>query len=224
MSRLVFDPWTPAIKQKDNWSCLAKSLGWATSAYGLALPKGTMEKEVLANHITSRGGYLTDKSGHDIADFMTELFQGPGLTAEYTPVVPFDEIARDAGRYPMVIGGTDFHHYVAVRGFDPRYDCLYLANSAEGWNGVQFWMTRQQFQYFSPLARIRVTTPWMIAEGKEHRGPVGLCGPYKAVTIGGATILLPREPAGSRMVDSRPGPITAKRGRPVRRRLHLDLG
>jgi hypothetical protein len=224
--RLVYDPWTPAVPQRDSWSCLAKSLGWATAAYGLVLPRGTMENRVRDYNIVSAGGYLTDKTGHDIADFMTEHFHTKGLTAEYTPVVSFDEVALDAGRYPMVIGGTDFHHYVAVRGFDPRYDCLYLANSAEGWNGVRFWMTRQQFQYFSPLARIRVTTPWMIAEGEQHRGPIGLCGPYQAVTVGGATLLIPRTDRGAAregVVDPRLRP-TAARYRRGRRILHHELG
>jgi hypothetical protein len=192
MTRLVFDPRTPRIQQKDPWSCLTKSLVWSMLAYGADIPNGSLEKRVLSNHITSRGGYLTDKSGHDIADFMTQEFGSEwGVTAEYTPEVTWEQVVHDAGRYAIVIGGSKFLHYTAVRGYDPQKAILLLANSVEGWMSVGQFMTMQQFHYYSPLARIRVATPHMIAEGERYRGRVGLSGLYKAVTTGAATLYLP---------------------------------
>jgi hypothetical protein len=187
---LTYDPTLPRIRQLDRWSCLAKSLGWSAAAYGLEFDQAEFDRRVLAYNITNRGGFLTDKTGHDVADFATEQFAPLGLTAEYTPVVSYDEVVADAGRYPIIIGGSLFLHYTAVRYYEPGMG-LILANSTEGWQSIWQVMNRAQFHRYSPLARIRVATPWMIAEGGEHRGKVGLRGDYRAVAVGGSTILLP---------------------------------
>lgn len=188
---LVYDPLTPVILQGDMWSCLAKSLRWSLTSYGIAVPEGYMEKQI-RGAITNRGGYLNDKTGHDLADFMTEEFGTEGLTAEYTPSVTWDDVRADAGRFAMVIGGTNLHHYAAVRGYDPRYQVLLLANSAPRWKHLGHKMTKQEFDYYGPLARIRVATPHMIAEG-GHRvvRPAWPRGLYRAAIVGASTLYLP---------------------------------
>jgi hypothetical protein len=216
---LIYDPLVPVILQKDSWSCLTKSIRWSLSAYGIAVPEGYLEKQVRGS-ITNRGGYLNDKTGHDLADFMTQEFGNRGLTAEYTPSVAWDEVVRDAGRYAMVIGGSNFLHYAAVRGYDAQYDILYLANSVPTWRHLGHKMTRHEFEYYGPLARIRVATPHMIAEGERYRGTVGLRGLYRAVTIGASTVYLPAERGG--VGDPEEGPGVVARGLPGSRRPRGD--
>lgn len=215
--KLIYDPMTPVILQQDSWSCLTKSLRWSLTSYGIAVPDGYLERQVRGT-ITNRGGYLNDKTGHDLADFMTAEFGDRGLTAEYTPSVSWDEVRRDAGRYAMVIGGTNLLHYAAVRGYDPLYDIIYLANSVPRWRHLGHKMTRHEFEYYSPLARIRVATPHMIQEGENHRGTVGLRGLYRAVTIGASTVYLPAKrggdsdaPARAGVVAPGPGPALGRR-------------
>ena len=237
MDRLTFDPTNPIRRQKDRWSCLAKSLAWSASSYGIVVPEGSLERRVLDYHITSPRGLLSDKTGHDIADFMTQEFGGHGLTAKYVPSVSWEEVTREAGLYPMVLGGTKMWHYVSVRGYDPSLGVLLLANTVNGFNGVHQYLTRGQFDYYSPLALVRVTTPQVLEEGPRHAGrlPNRLRGLYRAVTVGGATLYLPASksdagggrgssrPAGSRTVMENPPPYTRGRGRPVRRVFHREL-
>jgi hypothetical protein len=100
---LTYDPATPQVKQRDSWSCLAKALAWSLRSYGLPIREGQVEGWVLSDHVTSRGGYLTDKTGHEIAEWSKQLF-GLGLVANYTPNVTWEEVVSDAGRNPTLFG------------------------------------------------------------------------------------------------------------------------
>jgi hypothetical protein len=196
MNRLSYDPSVPRLVQRDGWSCLAKSITWSFASLGLFLPDRDVERRVRAWNITSPGGYLTDKTGLDLAGWTEEQFPQLGVSAQYRRDASWEEVRHDAGRFPLIIGGSIFLHYTAVRDYDPFSGLLLLANSSDGWRGVGQVMSRAQFERQRPLVAIRITTPEMLEEGGrdvpdgvQHARAGRAC---QALVVGSKTLYLPR--------------------------------
>lgn len=160
----LYVPSTPVVLQRDTWSCLPKSVGWALRASGLIVPDNEFDRAMVDNGIITVGGQLADKSGADLAGFLPEVVPGASVVGGYIENVAFSQVAREAGHYAVVIGCTRFHHYVAVSGYDTRRNVLLLRNSAPGWLDVYETMSAKQFNRIRPVNMIRIARPSTVAQ------------------------------------------------------------
>jgi hypothetical protein len=165
---MKFDPDRPIELQRNNWGCFPNSLSWAVEGLGIRMDREALGLVAVRNKIITPRGYLVDKSGNDLADFSREMLADYGLAALYLFDVSFDQISREAGLYPLVIGSGSWLHYAAVRGYDPVADVLLLANTSPGWQGVGYTMNRTQFGGYSPISLTRVATPDLIGQVEEE--------------------------------------------------------
>lgn len=191
---LIYNPTIDQPMQNSVWACLANSIAWAVRSIGSNRPSDDIALAIRQYNIVTKRGYLVDKTGHDIADWTTEQFRDLGITAQYTPSVTFDDAMREAGRYPIVLGGSIWLHYCALRGYDSSRGELLLANSSPGWKQIHQTMSRSQFNRLRPISMIRVAPPQVVEERQRYVGRVGISGLHEAVIVGGTTLFLPKRP------------------------------
>lgn len=164
-----FDPRLPIARQQDTWSCFANGLQWSIDALGLAVPADLVRTKVRSERIVTPAGYLVDKTGTDLAGWAGDLLADHGLAGLYVYDASFDQVAAEAGLYPLVIGSGSWLHYAAVRGYDLATDRLLLANSSPGWMRVGHTLGRRGFDHYAPISLTRVAPPEIIGQiGEQH--------------------------------------------------------
>lgn len=149
----------PAIAQNDPWSCAPTSTRWAMTALGRHPSEAWMESQMLSDGIVSKEEGLRIATGGPLATWITEQYGEFGYSASNDPSVSFDDVAAEAGKYPLLLGGRAWGHWSGVRGLSASTDTLLLANPADGWMGVGQTMNRQQFAAVGPFSMVRVTHP-----------------------------------------------------------------
>lgn len=151
MQPLEYNADEPQYPQSLNWTCSACSLAWLNRALGIQVATDELSA---ANYIgepeniNSTYG-LMDGSGGRLVQCLRE--QGaPALNGWWT----FNQVCALAGYMPLLIGGVAWNHWVGVR--IAELGVLYLANSAEGWQGVYDSMTMEQWNELGPFAVVAV--------------------------------------------------------------------
>jgi hypothetical protein len=151
---IEFDARLPAIRQVNGWSCFVTSLRWCAASLGQPVGRRAAERLVLRQQIISPHGNLVDKTGAELAHFASQELD---ISASYVDGVSFDEVALEAGRWPLVLGGLGWQHYAAVRAYSPELRALILANPLRSpWLGVARVLTRARFDALRPLVMVRV--------------------------------------------------------------------
>lgn len=147
----------PADIQDYPWDCSAASLAWAMRTIG----RSVSEQDVIAglgpDRISPSLGLL-DASGAGLVSFLAEQ----GIAAENNADASFQEVMDAAGHQPMVMGGREWCHWVAVRiGSDiigrPDLQMLALMNPAPGYMGVDQTIGDSDFDALGPFSAVWFT-------------------------------------------------------------------
>jgi hypothetical protein len=158
-SLVTYNPDEPPHPQNESFDCSQDSLEWALYAVGRAPSDVWLTNTMIAQGVMSRNLGLLDASGAGLAGFVTREYGEFGYSAENVASVTFDEVAREAGYYPVLIGGRTWNHWSGVRSYDATNDVLILANPSEGWMGVGQTLNRGQFDQMGPFSLVRVLHP-----------------------------------------------------------------
>ena len=164
LDRITFNSNFPPIAQNDDWSCSVTSLRWAMTAMGRDPSEDWMEGTALAEGVVSKELGLLNASGAGLAAFIRRHYADFGYDANHEPSITFD-FARLEGDhvYPILIGGREWNHWCAVRGYDDANGVLLLANPAPGHKGVRQTMSRAQFDALGPFSMVRVFHPDLLS-------------------------------------------------------------
>lgn len=164
-----FDQQLEQPLQKNAWSCFANSLAWSLEALGHTIERKAFGLSIVRARIITPRGFLVDKTGHELAAWGESTLLELGLAASYVYDASFEQIAAEAGLYPLVIGSSSWLHYAAVRDYDPLADVLLLANSSPGWMFINETMSRAEHARYRPISLTRIATPDLIGEiGEQH--------------------------------------------------------
>jgi hypothetical protein len=146
--RLAADP------QDVPWDCAACSLAWCLRAIGLDYSEQDVVDGLGPGRISPAYGLL-DASGAGLVEYLGEL----GIAAANNPSASWQEVQDAAGFQPMVIGGRNWCHWVAVRigtqtlGVQTQ-DALALMNSANGWMGIGQVLYPNQFDHLGAFSAV----------------------------------------------------------------------
>ena len=117
---------------------------------------------MIAEGVVSPSLGLMDASGAGLASFLNRHYGEDGFIAVSQSSCTFDGLARDSGRYPLMIGGRTWGaggHWSGLRAYDGERDVLLLANPAAGYVGVNQEMTRDQFARLGSFSAVSLTHP-----------------------------------------------------------------
>lgn len=144
----------PADLQDYPWDCAACSTAWAMRSVGYP----HSEQDVIAGLGPSRISPtlgLLDASGAGLVSYLAEV----GINAANNPDASWGDVVAAAGFQPMVIGGRNWNHWVAIRmggaaiGL-PDYPNLALMNSSPGWMGIGQSLEEDDFNYLGPFSAV----------------------------------------------------------------------
>ncbi|MGE3909870.1 MAG: SH3 domain-containing protein [Chloroflexota bacterium] len=141
--RRRFNADTPTELQRQDWTCSIRSTMWVLKSLGVDVTPEQAQDAMSPQYVRSDVGLL-DASGAGIVAVLREVW---GIEAFNRAPVSFDDVAGWAGRYPIALGGRNWYHWSAVRGYDPGADVLVMANP--GGTGPRFGqqtLNRQQFE------------------------------------------------------------------------------
>lgn len=148
---LAYNASEPQYQQTLDWSCSACSLAWLNRALGIQ--HATTETDAIAyigepENINSLYG-LMDASGSRLVSCLRE--QGaPAFNGWPT----WAQALQLASAMPLLLGGVGWYHWVGVR--SAGTEILYIANSAEGWQGVGTVLVEEQWNALGPFACVAV--------------------------------------------------------------------
>lgn len=211
-----FDPSYPAAAQAESWSCAVYTTAWMLRATGHDVSVSEVKSRMLnTGRVTSTYG-LSDANGPGVAQTLRDFADGaPGI--ENRGIVSFNDVAARAGQMAVGIGGRNWNHWSAVRGYDAGRDVLLLANSANGWQGVYQEMTRGQFANLGAMAMVWMDFGQMPPPPPFEPSARPTGGPFPALHVkttipGGQWITQCNEDASGERVwqstDSGPDPET----------------
>jgi uncharacterized protein YraI len=135
-----FDASTPTELQVQDWTCSIRSTMWLLKSIGVAVTPAEAQDAMSPRYVSSEVGLL-DATGAGIVEVLRDRW---GIEAFNRAPVSFEEVAGWAGTRPVAIGGRNWGHWTAVRGFDGER--LVLANP--GGTGPRFGqqtLSREQF-------------------------------------------------------------------------------
>lgn len=150
--RLEADP------QNYPWDCAACSLAWCLRTVGYTFTEEDVIAGLGPSRISPTYGLL-DASGAGLVSYCEEL----GVGAENNPAASWSDCLFAAGYQPMLIGGRNWNHWVAVRMGGPAaghvsLDYLILMNPASGWMGVRQVLTPAQFDQLGEFSAVWFTS------------------------------------------------------------------
>jgi hypothetical protein len=140
-SRFPFDANTPTELQVQDWTCSIRSTMWMLKSIGIPVTSAEAQDAMSPRYCNSAVGLL-DATGAGVVEVLRDCWS---VAAFNRAPVSFDEVAGWAGTRPVMIGGRNWGHWTAVRGFDGER--LVLANP--GGTGPRFGqqtLNRQQFE------------------------------------------------------------------------------
>lgn len=143
-----YDPETYMPRQAASWTCSACSLAWLERA--TQVNPGADEWSAVAEigqpqNINPTYG-LMDGSGAQLQRVLLETYGIPTSQSWLTFDTAYAYYSQTAG----CMSGGNWYHWVGVRGV--QGDCLYVANSAPGYKGVDSLLTREQFNALGPFS------------------------------------------------------------------------
>jgi len=148
----------PADPQDYPWDCAACSTAWAMRACGYDVTEQDVIEGLGPTRISPSLGLL-DASGSGLVSYLGEQ----GIAAENNPNATFQDVMDAAGHQPMVIGGREWCHWVAVRmGSDAAgyagLELLALMNPADGYQGVGQVLVPDMFEALGPFSAVWFTS------------------------------------------------------------------
>jgi hypothetical protein len=148
---LAYNPAEPMGAQTADWTCSACSLAWMNRAIGIDI--ATTEWDAVAyignpTNINSTYG-LMDASGAQLV----ECLRMNGAPA-FTSWASWSNALNWASKWPLLIGGVEWNHWVGVR--YSTLDHLVLANSAPGWMGIHEVLLESDWYNLEPFAVVAV--------------------------------------------------------------------
>lgn len=164
--RVYYNPDEPTHPQEETFDCSQESLEWALFSVGRHPDDQWMESTMAEHNVMLPSVGLTDASGKKLAAFITYQWGEFGFYATATDPVTFDDVAREAGKYPLLVGFRkwgDAGHWTGVRSYDLAADLLYLANPANGYDSVYQTMSQKQFADRGPVSMVRLLHPDLTA-------------------------------------------------------------
>jgi len=151
--------WRLATDLQDYaWDCAACSLAWCLRTVGTDLSEQDVIAGLGPSRISPAHGLL-DASGAGLVSYLAEL----GVSADNNADASWDNVVDAAGYQPMVVGGREWCHWVAVRmgapaaGLPPQ-PLLYLMNPSPGYRDVGQWLTVWQFDELGPFSAVWFTS------------------------------------------------------------------
>lgn len=135
--------------QTADWTCSACSLAWMNRALHIAYADTEWGAvDYIGNPTNINPSYgLMDGSGRRLAECLTE--QG---APSFVCWPSWDSAMVMASKYGLLLGGVQWCHWVVGRYTDGTL--LYLANSAEGWQGVTDSMGKGDWDRLGPFAAV----------------------------------------------------------------------
>jgi hypothetical protein len=148
----------PTDLQDYPWDCSATSTAWCMRTIGLPHTEQDVI-EGLGPHRISPSLGLLDASGAGLVTYLAEC----GIGAENNPDASWSDIIAAAGHQPMVIGGREWCHWVAVRMGTwaigrVDMDLLALMNPAPGYRGVEQLLDPTMFDVLGPFSAVWFTS------------------------------------------------------------------
>ena len=140
------------------WDCSACSTAWSMRTIGFDVSEQDVIVGLGPERISPALGLL-DASGAGLVSFLAEQ----GITAQNNPDATWDELLAGAGYQPMVIGGREWGHWVAVRmgtwaaGLAIP-SALALMNPAPGYRGVDQVLDQPDFEALGPFSAVWFTS------------------------------------------------------------------
>lgn len=167
---VTYHPEEPRHIQEEDWDCSQESAEWALWAVGRHPAESWLEPTMVAEGVVNPQVGLTDASGKRLADFLNRHYGEFGYVASNEPSVTFDDLAAEAGRYPLMIGGRNWGgpgrgHWSGLATYDLFGDVLELRNPALGPTYGQATLTREQFAARGPWSMVRLTHPDLAGTG-----------------------------------------------------------
>ena len=147
--------WRLAHDAQDmSWDCAACSTAWCLRAIGLDYSEADVVAGLGSGRINPYYGLL-DASGAGLVSYLAEV----GVNAKNNSASSWSDVVSAAGFQPMVIGGREWCHWVAVRmgsvcgGIIPAYPLL-LMNPADGYMGVGQTLNEAQFAQLGAFSAV----------------------------------------------------------------------
>ena len=151
MQPLSYNESEPMPEQQLSWTCSACSLAWLNRALGIDW--ATSELTAVdyigqPENINAMYG-LMDGSGSVLAARLRE--QG---APAFTCWLPYEVAWEMACRWPLLVGGVGWNHWVGVRRCDE--EDLLIANSAPGWMSIYDRLSEADWIRLGPFACVPV--------------------------------------------------------------------
>lgn len=148
----------PADLQDVPWDCAACSLAWCLRSIGRSETEADVVAGLGPSRISPALGLL-DASGAGLVEYLGEL----GIGAANNPDASWDEVLAAGGYQPMLIGGREWCHWVAVRIASQRFleatdRTLALMNPSPGYEDVRQVLYYDQFTGLGPFSAVWFTS------------------------------------------------------------------
>ena len=136
------------------WDCAAASTAWALRTVGYDLSEQDVVAGLGAQRISPTWGLL-DASGSGLVSYLGEL----GVNASNNPDASWQDVVDAAGYQPMVVGGREWCHWVAVRmgaaaaGVPPQ-PAVWLMNPSPGYRNIEQWLWEADFDDLGPFSAV----------------------------------------------------------------------
>jgi len=144
----------PADRQDVPWDCAACSTAWSMRTVGYNVSEADVVAGLGPGRISPTYGLL-DASGAGLVSFLGEQ----GIAADNDDSASWQDIMDAAGFQPMVMGGRQWGHWVAVRiGADavgrPDLEVIALMNPSPGYGGVGDLIYPDDFSRLGPFSAV----------------------------------------------------------------------
>lgn len=144
----------PADLQDYPWDCSACSTAWAMRTIGFEVSEQDVIAGLGPTRISPALGLL-DASGAGLVSYLAEQ----GIDAANDGDATWSDAWAAAGSQPMVMGGREWGHWVAVRvrrQVQASYGVweLALMNPSPGYRGVYQVISDQQFEALGPFSAV----------------------------------------------------------------------
>ena len=152
----------PTDLQDYSWDCAACSLAWSLRTIGFTHTEQDVIDGLGPSRISSQYGLL-DASGAGLVSYLAEI----GVGAENNGNASWDEVMAASGSQPMVIGGRNWCHWVAVRVGSlqvsqatnyPDTGRILLMNPAPGYMGIYQILTQDYFDMLGTFSAVWFTS------------------------------------------------------------------
>lgn len=148
-----FWPNIPTEFQVQDWTCSVRSLTWCLKSIGVDIEAGDVQDLMVNAGLINSDLGLLDGSGSGIVQLLADHFQILANARRYS----FDDLLALVGKSPILMGGWNWNHWVAVRG--SVYGNLDLANPARGVHYGQTIMGPGDYEALGPFSVVILENP-----------------------------------------------------------------